>query len=144
VGDGELEHAVEDEAAAVGSASVEAEHELVEIALQVGLVDRALVGAEKPAPDQRGDPMYSGQQLAGIPQSTVALSNLSDDAPVRIDFTSALDLRRSGFWLRVFVRDARGPVRVWEWRRFRAAGLGRAERRLFAGLPFEGVPARMH
>ena len=77
-----------------------------------------------------------------VAQSTVALASLSEDAPARIDFATALDSRRGGFWLRVFVREARGPVRVWEWRRFRAAGLGRAERRLFAGLLFDAVTAR--
>jgi hypothetical protein len=57
VRNGELEHAVEEEPAAAGSAAVEAKYELVEIALQVCLVDGALVGAEKPALSQRGDPV---------------------------------------------------------------------------------------
>src|SRR5262245_25289370 len=42
VADGEFEHAVEDQPSAVRSAPVEAEHELVQVALQVGLIDRAL------------------------------------------------------------------------------------------------------
>jgi hypothetical protein len=45
--DRELHHAVEDEPAAVRAAAVEAEDELVEVAGQVGVVDRALVGAEQ-------------------------------------------------------------------------------------------------
>jgi hypothetical protein len=53
VADGELEDALEDEAATAGGAAVEAEHELVEVALQVRLVDRALVGAEQPPLGQR-------------------------------------------------------------------------------------------
>ena len=44
--DGEFEHPVEDKASAAGGAAVEAEHELVEVALKVCLVDRALVVAE--------------------------------------------------------------------------------------------------
>src|SRR5437588_4759097 len=44
VADGELEHAVEDQAAAAGPAPVEAEAELVQVALQVLVLDRALVG----------------------------------------------------------------------------------------------------
>jgi hypothetical protein len=55
VGGGELEHAVENEAAAARAAAVEAEHELVEVAGQVRRVDRALVGAQQPALGQRGD-----------------------------------------------------------------------------------------
>ena len=39
VADGECEHAVKDEASVAGGAPVEAKHELVEVALQVGLVD---------------------------------------------------------------------------------------------------------
>jgi hypothetical protein len=46
MGDGELEDAVEDQTAATGTAAVEAEDELVEVAGQMGVVRRALVGAE--------------------------------------------------------------------------------------------------
>ena len=44
----ELEHPVEDEPAAAGSTAVEAEHELVEIAGQVRVVDGPLVGVGGP------------------------------------------------------------------------------------------------
>jgi hypothetical protein len=57
VGDGELEDAVDHEPAAAGGAAVEAEHELVEVGLQVRLVDRSLVGAEQPALGERRDPV---------------------------------------------------------------------------------------
>ena len=66
VADGELEHPVEDQPAASRAAAVEAEHELVQVALQVRLVDRTLVGAEQPPLGQRGDPVHGGQQLAGV------------------------------------------------------------------------------
>src|ERR1019366_2760702 len=66
VGDGELEHAVEDQSPAAGPAPVEAEREFVEVALQVLLVDRALVGAQQPALGQGGHAVHSGQQLAGV------------------------------------------------------------------------------
>ena len=45
VTDRQFEHAIEHHAAAAGAAAVEAEHELVEIADQVGVVDGALVGS---------------------------------------------------------------------------------------------------
>jgi len=54
--DGELEHAVEDEAPAPGATTVEPEHELVEVGLQVGIAHRPLVSAEQPPLGQRGDP----------------------------------------------------------------------------------------
>src|SRR5437867_9829242 len=44
----ELEQPAEDESAASRAAPVEAEHELVQVALQMSLVDRALVGAQQP------------------------------------------------------------------------------------------------
>src|SRR6266566_9966403 len=66
VADGELEHAVEDQAPAAGPAPVEAEAELVQVALQVRVLDRALVGAQQPAFGQGGDPVDPGQQLARI------------------------------------------------------------------------------
>ncbi len=66
VGDGELEHAVEHHSAAARTATVEAEHELVQVARQVRLVHRALVGSQQPPLRQRGDPVYRGQQRAGV------------------------------------------------------------------------------
>src|SRR5258707_7035240 len=45
---GEVQQPVEDEPAASRAASVEAEHELVQVALQMRLLDPALVGGQKP------------------------------------------------------------------------------------------------
>jgi hypothetical protein len=46
--DGELEYTVEQRAATARAAAVEAEHELVEVVGQVGVVDGALMGAQQP------------------------------------------------------------------------------------------------
>ena len=46
--DGELEHPVEDQPSAAGVAAIEAEHEFVQVAVEVRLVRRPLVGAEQP------------------------------------------------------------------------------------------------
>jgi hypothetical protein len=67
VADGEFEHAVEDQPPAAGPAPVEAEAELVQGALQVRVLARALVGAQQPAPGQRGDPVDPGQQPGVLP-----------------------------------------------------------------------------
>jgi hypothetical protein len=56
----ELKDAVEEQAAAPRAATVEAEHELVQVAIQVGYLDRALVGAEHPSLDQGGEPVDAG------------------------------------------------------------------------------------
>ena len=62
----EFQQSVEDEPAASRAAPVEAEHELVQVALQMRFLDRALVSAQKPPLGQRGDPVHRGQQLARI------------------------------------------------------------------------------
>ena len=61
VADGEFENPVEDQAPAAGGAAVEAEYELVEVALQVCLVDRALVGAQQPPLGEGRDSVHAGQ-----------------------------------------------------------------------------------
>jgi hypothetical protein len=66
VGDGEFQHPVEDHPSAARSTSVEAEDELVEVALEVRLVDRPLMGAQQPSLGQRGDAMDCGEQLARV------------------------------------------------------------------------------
>jgi hypothetical protein len=54
---GELENPAEQQAEAARAAAVEAEHELIQVPLQAGLLDRALAGAQQPPPGQRGDPV---------------------------------------------------------------------------------------
>ena len=53
-----LEQTVEEQPAMAGSAPVEAEGELVEVVVELGAADGALVGAEHPALEQRGDEVY--------------------------------------------------------------------------------------
>ena len=48
VGNGEFEHPAEDHPAAPGASAVEAEHELIQVAAQVGGLHRSLVGAQQP------------------------------------------------------------------------------------------------
>ena len=67
--DGELKDAVKHEPPAARRAAVEAEHELVQVSLQVRLVDRALVGAEQPPFGQRGDPVDAGQEAMRVAAS---------------------------------------------------------------------------
>ncbi len=62
----ELEHSAEHESAAAGGTTVEAEHELIEVALQMRLVEPALVGTEQPSLRQRCDPMHTRQECAHI------------------------------------------------------------------------------
>ena len=86
--DSQLEHAIEHHTPAARAAAVEAEHELVEVADQVGVVDGALVSPQEPTLGQRGYAMYGGQQLVGI-IATSALGALA--AP----FMFVAELRQS-------------------------------------------------
>jgi len=66
VKDGELKDSIENEPAAARTTAVEAEHELVQVRLQVCRADRTLVGAEQPALGERGDPVHAGEQPVGV------------------------------------------------------------------------------
>ena len=66
VGDGKFEHPIEHHPPAARAAAVEAEHELIQVAGQVRLVHRALVGAQQPPLGQRDNLVHGGQQLSGI------------------------------------------------------------------------------
>ena len=61
-----LEHSVEHHSPAAGVPPVEAEHELVEVVVQMRVVDGTLVGAENPPLGERGDSMDGGQQLRSL------------------------------------------------------------------------------
>ena len=61
-----LEHSVEHHSPAAGVPPIEAEHELVEVVVQMRVVDGTLVGAEHPPLEQRGDSMHGGQQLRSL------------------------------------------------------------------------------
>ena len=56
-----LHEAVEQFAAVAGATPVEPESELVQVEFQMVATDGALMGAEDPALDKRGDPMNPGQ-----------------------------------------------------------------------------------
>jgi hypothetical protein len=47
--DREFEHPVEGEPSTAGLAAVEAEHELIQVVLEVRLVEPAMVGSEQPS-----------------------------------------------------------------------------------------------
>ena len=59
---GLFEEPEEQQAACSRGTPVEPERELIEIVLQVCRGDAALVGAQQPALQQRGHPVYTGQQ----------------------------------------------------------------------------------
>ena len=64
--DCKLQHTVEQHSPATGVPEIEAEHELVEVAWQVGGIHGALVGAKYPALGQGGDPVHSREEFTGV------------------------------------------------------------------------------
>ena len=66
VSDGKFKHSIEDHPPASGSPSIETEHELVEITLQMRVIDPALMGAEVPALGKGGNPVHTGKQCARV------------------------------------------------------------------------------
>jgi hypothetical protein len=109
VPNGTLEHSVEHHALAAGVTPVEAEHELVEVRVQMRVVDGTLVGAERPPLGQRGDPMHSGQQLRRLIVATKtgrALTACLMGVAASVQPKAALPA----------VRDDRGACRPCRWR----------------------------
>ena len=92
VGDGEFEYAVKDPAPAARSPSIEAENELVEVALQVRRLNRALMGAEQPPLGQGRDTMDRGEQFAGVlaPRASRPLTARLMDVAELVDAAVAL------------------------------------------------------
>jgi hypothetical protein len=72
-----------------------------------------------------------------VAQAAVGLAGLTEAGPVRLDIPPFKETDRARFWLRVFVRDASLPVRIFEWRRYPLAGLGPAQARAFCGFVFD-------
>jgi MoaA/NifB/PqqE/SkfB family radical SAM enzyme/SAM-dependent methyltransferase len=76
--------------------------------------------------------------LAGqiVAQVTVPLSEVSATRPTCFNFAPIPGSDQGRHWLRVFVRDADMPVRVFEWRKYRLFGLGRLQTGAFCGFVF--------
>jgi hypothetical protein len=72
-----------------------------------------------------------------VAQATLPMDRVSTDGPVRFDFAPVEMKPGERYWLRVFARDTTVPVRVLEWRRYGAGGLGLLQTRAFCGLMLE-------
>ncbi|MGE0824080.1 MAG: sulfotransferase domain-containing protein [Candidatus Binatia bacterium] len=71
-----------------------------------------------------------------VAQSVVPLDHIDEQQPTCLQFSPVVDLHDGQLWLRVFVRDAVAPVRVFEWRRYGVGGLGHLHTRAFCGFLF--------
>ncbi len=70
-----------------------------------------------------------------VAQAVIPLSQVNDVAPARVTFPAIRDSDRGRFWLRVFVREADVPVRVFEWRKYRLCGI-KMRTQAFCGFVF--------
>jgi hypothetical protein len=113
VADSELKHAVEDHPPASGRSPVEPEHELVEVALEMTVINAALMGAEQPPLGQGSNPVHAGQQPAGVLPAGAG-------GPLAASFVEVAELADSGITLPA-VGDDCGP-------RFNVAGDERVQR----------------
>ena len=93
---GQREHPVEHQAAAARAATVEAEHELVHVAGQVVLLDRALMSAQEPPLGKRGDPVHGGQKFAGILPAGARGLGLGDLAASLVGADVPIDTENGG------------------------------------------------
>jgi hypothetical protein len=72
-----------------------------------------------------------------VAQAVAPLSRLPEAEPARFEFVAVPETAAERFTLRVFVREAVRPLRLFEWRKHRLAGLGPTARRAFGGFVFE-------
>ncbi|MBM4255588.1 MAG: hypothetical protein FJ147_06780 [Deltaproteobacteria bacterium] len=64
------------------------------------------------------------------------LVQIDEQAPTHFTFSPIADSQQGRFWLRVFVRDAIEPVRIFEWRKYRFGRFGYLQTRAFCGVNF--------
>ena len=108
---GQLEHPIEQHAAATGAAAVEAEHELVEVVAHVGTVGGPLMRPQQPSLGQRDDAVHGGHQPVGIVTSrtgrALAASIVADG--VRLSWTTHAEFANQGFHIHRAALHETGP-----------------------------------
>jgi len=68
-----------------------------------------------------------------LARCSLPLASIDETAPVRFSFSPSVDCEGE-LRMRVSVREAEWPVRLLEWRRYRAFGLGPLQTKPFCGL----------
>jgi hypothetical protein len=78
--------------------------------------------------------IFSGTDC--IATSTAVVTDISDNAPIRLNFPPIETSDKHELILRVFVQGVDAPVRIFELRRYALGGFGRLSTRPFAGYIF--------
>lgn len=72
-----------------------------------------------------------------VAQSLIACTEIEEHVPTCLVFSAVPDSDHSELWLRVFVRAATTPIRIFEWQKYVWGGLGYLQTRAFCGFLFE-------
>ena len=72
-----------------------------------------------------------------VTQSFIPAVRINDCDPTCFEFSPISNTDQGRFWLRVFVREIDGPLRIFEWRKYPIFGLGPLRTRAFCGFQFE-------
>jgi SAM-dependent methyltransferase len=74
-----------------------------------------------------------------VTQNLIPATQINEYEPTRFDFAPIHNSDQGRFWLRVFVREVDGPIRIFEWRQYPIFGLGPLQTRAFCGFIFENT-----
>ncbi len=72
-----------------------------------------------------------------VTQVAIPADQIKEYEPTSFEFPTIQDTDWGRFWLRVFVREVDGPIRLFEWRKYTAFGLGPLQTKPFCGFIFE-------
>jgi hypothetical protein len=72
-----------------------------------------------------------------VGRSVIPIRQINESIPTRFNFPPIQDSDRGHFRLRVFVHDGDAPVRIFEWRKYSAFGLGPLKTKAFCGFLFQ-------
>jgi hypothetical protein len=72
-------------------------------------------------------------------QSIISATQIDASIPTSLEFSPITDSDQGRFWLRVFVREVDGPIRIFEWRKYSGFGFGPVQTRGFNGLLFQNA-----
>jgi hypothetical protein len=71
-----------------------------------------------------------------VARGLVLCAEINEWSPTTVQLPPLTEVQPGTYWLRVFVQDVNGPVRLLEWRRYRFFGCGSLQTRACYGLVF--------
>jgi hypothetical protein len=71
-----------------------------------------------------------------VARGRVPCTEIDEQVPTTVPFPPLTEVQPGKYWLRVWVQDVDGPVRLLEWRRYRFFGCGSLQTRACCALVF--------